>query len=68
VAMAERVPLLEPRPEDGETPTVAHRSYPTINSAVLATAAAASVDAPEADMDICFCCCDSLAMKLFCLT
>jgi hypothetical protein len=63
----ERVPLLEPRPEDGETPTVACRSYPTIDSAVAA-AAAASADAPEADMDICFCCCDSLAMELVCLT
>jgi hypothetical protein len=30
----ERVPLLEPRPEDGETPTAARRSYPTIDSAV----------------------------------
>jgi hypothetical protein len=63
----ECVPLLEPRPEDGETPTAAHRSYPTIDSAV-ADAAAASADAPEADMDICFCCCDSLAMELVCLT
>jgi hypothetical protein len=50
----EHVPLLEPRPEDGETPPVACRSYPTVNAAV-APAAAASADAPEADMDICFC-------------
>ncbi len=63
----ERVPLLEPRPEDGDTPTAACRSCPTIDAAV-ATAAAASEDAPEADMDICFCCCDSLAMDLVCLT
>ncbi len=63
----ERVPLLEPRPEDGETPTAARRSYPTIYAAVVA-AAAASADAPEADMDICFCCCDSLAMDLVHLT
>jgi hypothetical protein len=63
----EHVPLLEPWPEDGETPTVARRSYPTIDAAVAA-AAAASADAPEADMDICFCCCDSLAMELVCLT
>ncbi len=63
----ERVPLLEPRPEDGKTPTAAHRSYPTIDSAVAA-AAAASADAPEADMNICFCCSDSLAMELVHLT
>ncbi len=63
----EGVPLLEPWPEDGETPTGAHRSYPTIDAAVAA-AAAASADAPEADMDICFCCCDSLAMELVPLT
>jgi hypothetical protein len=63
----EHVLLLEPRPEDGETPTAACRSYPTIDSAVAA-AAAASADAPEADMDICFCCCDSLAMELIRLT
>ncbi len=65
----ECVPLLEPRPEDGETPTAARRCYPTIDAAVAA-AAAASADAPEADMDICFCCCccDSLAMELVRLT
>jgi hypothetical protein len=63
----ERIPLLEPRPEDVETPTAARRSYPTIDAAGV-TAAAASADAPEADMDICFCCCDSLAMELVCLT
>ncbi len=63
----ERLLLLEPRSEDGETPTAACRSYPTIDAAVTA-AAAASVDAPEADMDIYFCCCDSLAMDLVCLT
>ncbi len=63
----ERVPLLEPRREDGETTTAPHRSYPTIDAAVAA-AAAASADAPEADMDICFCCCDSLAMELVHLT
>jgi hypothetical protein len=59
----ERVPLLETRPEDGETPPAAHRSYPTVDAAVAA-AAAASADAPEADMDICFCCCDSQSMEL----
>ncbi len=59
--------LLEPRPEDGETPTAARRSYPTIDAAVAA-AAAASADAPEADMDICFCCCNYIAMDLVCLT
>jgi hypothetical protein len=63
----ERVPLLEPRPEDGETPPVARRSYPTVDAAVAAVAAA-SADAPEADMDICFCCCDSQSMELVCLT
>jgi hypothetical protein len=63
----ERVPLLEPRPEDGETPPVAHRSYPTVDAADVA-AAAASADAPETDMDVCFCCCDSLAMELVHLT
>jgi hypothetical protein len=63
----ERIPLLEPWPEDGETTTVPHRSYPTIDAAVAA-AAAASVDAPEAEMDKCFCCCDSLAMELVHLT
>jgi hypothetical protein len=59
----EHLPLLEPRAEDGETPTAARRSYPTIDAAVAA-AAAASADAPEADMDICFCCRDSLSMDL----
>jgi hypothetical protein len=63
----ERVPLLEPRPEDGETPPAACRSFPTVDAAVAA-AAAASADALEADMDICFCCCDSLAMEHVCLT
>ncbi len=63
----ERVPLLEPRPEDGETPPASRRSYPTVDAAVAA-AAAASADAPEADMDICFCCCDSLALELVRLT
>jgi hypothetical protein len=64
----ERVPLLEPQPEDGETTTAPRRSYPTIDAAV-ATAAAAYADASEADMDICFCCCcDSLAMELVRLT
>ncbi len=63
----ERVPLHEPRPEDGETPPKARRSYPIVDAAVAA-AAAASADAPEADMDICFCCCDSLAMELVHLT
>jgi hypothetical protein len=63
----ERIPLLEPWPEDVETTTVPRRSYPTIDAAVAA-AAAASADAPEADMDICFCCCNSLAMELVCLT
>ncbi len=65
--VSEHVPLLEPRPEDGETPPAAHRFYPTVDAAVAA-AAAASADAPEADMDICFCCCDSLAMELVHLT
>jgi hypothetical protein len=63
----ERIPLLEPRPEDGETTTAPHRSYPTIDAAVAA-AATASADATEAAMDICFCCCDALAMELVCLT
>jgi hypothetical protein len=63
----EHIPLLEPWPEDVETPTAARRSYPTTDAAV-ATAAAASADAPDADMDICFCCCDSLAMELIHLT
>jgi hypothetical protein len=63
----ERIPLLEPRTEEGETTSAPHRSYPTIEAAVAA-AAAASADAPEADMDICFCCGDSLAMELVCLT
>ncbi len=63
----EHLPLLEPRAEDGETPTAACRSYPIIDAAVAA-AAAASADAPEADMDICFCCCDSLSMDLVRLT
>jgi hypothetical protein len=63
----ERLSLLEPRAEDEETPTVARRSYPIIDTAVAA-AAAASADAPEADMDICFCCCDSLSMDLVRLT
>ncbi len=66
LCVRECLPLLEPIPEDGETPTAACRSYPTIDAAVAA-AAAASADAPEADMDICFCCCDSLAMNLVCL-
>ncbi len=63
----EHLPLLEPRAEDGETPTAARRSYPVIEAAVAA-AAAASVDAPEAKMDVCFCCCDSVSMDLVCLT
>jgi hypothetical protein len=63
----ERIPLLEPCPEDVETPTAARMSYPTIDAAVAA-AATASADAPEADMDTCFCCCDSLAIELVCLT
>ncbi len=63
----ERLPLLEPRAEDGETPTATCRSYPIIDAAVAA-AAAASADAPEADMDICFCCCDSLSTDLVRLT
>ncbi len=63
----ERISLLEPWPEDGETPTAPLRTYPTIDAAVAA-AAAASADIPEAEMDICFCCCDSLAMELVCLT
>jgi hypothetical protein len=42
--VTERVPLLEPRPEDGETPPAACRSYPTVDAAVAA-AAAASADA-----------------------
>jgi hypothetical protein len=67
LCVRECVPLLEPRPEDGETPPVARRSYYTVDAAVAA-AAAASADAPEADMDICFCCCDSLAMELVRLT
>jgi hypothetical protein len=29
---------------------------------------AASADAPEIEVDICFCCCDSQAMELVCLT
>jgi hypothetical protein len=66
-ACQEHIPLLEPRPEDGETTTAPFRSYPTIDAAVAA-AAAASVDAPEAEMDICFCCCNSLAMELVHLT
>ncbi len=57
----ERIPLLEPQPEDRETITAPWRTYPTIDAAVAA-AAAASADFPEAEMDICFCCCDSLAM------
>ncbi len=63
----ECIPLLEPQPEDGETPTAPRRTYPTIDAAVAA-AAAASADSPEAEMDICFCCCDSLAMGLVRLT
>ncbi len=63
----ERIPLLEPRPEDRETITAPWRTYPTIDDAVAA-AAAASADASEAEMDICFCCCDSLTMALVCLT
>ncbi len=63
----ERLPLLDPRAEDGETSTAARRSYPIIDAAVAA-AAAASADAPEADMNICFCCCDSLSMDLVHLT
>ncbi len=63
----EHIPLLEPRPEDGETTTAPSRSYPTIDTAVAA-AAAASADAPEAERDIGFCCCDLLAMELVCLT
>jgi hypothetical protein len=62
----ERIPLLEPWPEE-ETITAPRRTYPTIDAAVAA-AAAASADAPEAGMDICFCCCDSLVMELVCLT
>ncbi len=50
----EHIPLLEPQPEDGETPTAPRMTYPTIDAAVAA-AAAASADAPEAEMDICFC-------------
>jgi hypothetical protein len=63
----ERISLLEPWPEDGETTTAPRRSYLTIDAAVAA-AAATSADAPEAEMDIWFCCCDSLAMKLVSLT
>jgi hypothetical protein len=63
----ERIPPLEPRPEDGETTTAPRRTYPTIDAAVD-VASAASADAPEAEMDICFCCCDSLAMELVCLS
>ncbi len=63
LCLRECVPLLEPWPEDGATPTAAHRSYLTIDGAVAA-AAAASDDAPKADMGICFFCCDSLAMQL----
>jgi hypothetical protein len=63
----ERIPLLEPQPEDGETITVPWRTYPTIDAAVAA-AAATSADAPEAEMDVCFCCCDSLATELVHLT
>ncbi len=67
LCVRECIPLLEPRPEDGETTTVPHKSYFTIDAAVAA-AAAASADAPEADMDIYFCCCNSLAMELVRLT
>jgi hypothetical protein len=67
LCVRERIPLLEPRPEDGETTTAPRRSYPTIDAA-FAAATAASADAPEADMDICFCCCDFLAMELVRLT
>ncbi len=67
LCVRERVPLLEPWPEDGETITVPRRTYPTIDTAVVA-AAAASANAPEAEMDKCFCCCDSLAMEFVCLT
>jgi hypothetical protein len=63
----ERIPLIEPWPEDGETITVPQRTYPMIDAAVAA-AAATFADAPEAEMDMCFCCCDSLAMELVCLT
>jgi hypothetical protein len=63
----ERIPLLEPWPEDGESVTAPQRIYPTIDAAIAATAAA-STDALEAEMDICFCCCDSLAIELVCLT
>ncbi len=63
----ERISLLGPQPEDGETITAPRRTYPTIEAAVTA-AAAASADAPEAEIDIRFCCCDSLAMELICLT
>ena len=45
----ERISLLEPWPEDGETPTAPLRTYPTIDAAVAA-AAAASADAPEAGL------------------
>jgi hypothetical protein len=64
----ELIPLLEPWPEDGETTTTPRRSYTTIDAAVAAAAAASADDAPEAEMDICFCCCDSLAMELVRLT
>jgi hypothetical protein len=67
LCVRERIPLLEPQPEDGETTAVPRRSYSTIDAAVAA-AIAVYADAPGADMDICFCCCDSLAMELVHLT
>jgi hypothetical protein len=67
LCIREHISLLEPRPEDGETTPVPCRTYPTIDAAVAAVAAA-SADAPEAEMDTCFYCCDSLAMELVCLT
>jgi hypothetical protein len=66
-ACQENIPLIESQLEDGEINTAPFRSYPTIDAAVAA-AAAASVDALEAEMDICFCCCNSLAMELVRLT
>jgi hypothetical protein len=57
VHVKEQLPLLEPHP-DRET-----RDVPIVTTAIAATIAA-SVDIPEASMDICSCCSDSPMMDL----
>jgi hypothetical protein len=61
LCVRERLPLLEPTP-DGIVFNVPSRA--TIIDAAVAAAAAASAEAPNASMEVCFCCLDSPMMAL----